>query len=225
MSMKLLLIEDDIKLAESLKECLRGHDFEMTHVADGASLRIMITQNMEFNVIIMDRLLGSMDTKHELLNIRRKWPQASIIVLSAICMPQERIELLNLGVDDYLGKPFSTAELVARIRAMMRRTFPSQNSALKVGNLSIDQVKRIVTVGAQTSTLTAKEFMLLRSFCQEPGRVWSRQDLLNTVWENSTEIETNVVEATVANLRKRLSDLGAAVHIKNMRNVGYWIEA
>lgn len=226
--MKLLLIEDDTKLAEHLVSNLREHGFFVTHLPDQSSLESALEVSSRYDVVVLDRLLGTFDSKVLLPKIRERWPQAPVLVLSAISTPNERTDLINLGADDYMSKPFSTQELVARLRATLRRTAaPTTAYATNyasIGNMIVDSVKRIISVGDATTSLPAKEFLLLRTLTQEPGRVWSKNELLDYVWGQASNVETNVVEATIANLRKKLTEVGANASIRNMRNAGYWVE-
>ena len=222
--MELLLVEDDAKIAIHLISVLRKQDFDVKHLSDHVDVQKALHESSSIDMVVLDRMLGAFDAKELIPQIREKWPAVPILVLSAISTPNERAELIDMGADDYLGKPFSTQELISRLRALVRRRASADIYFLKVGNLVIDLVKRIASVGTAIGHLTPKEFLLLRVLCQERGRVWSKNDLLKYVWEQNADIDTNVVEATVANLRKRLAEIGADVKIKNARNSGYWIE-
>lgn len=222
--MKLLLIEDDLKLADHLTSNLREHGFFTLHAADKAGLEENLARSARIDFVLLDRLLGTTDSKHYMARIRKKWPAAPVLVLSAVSTPNERTELINMGADDYMGKPFSMQELVARIKALLRRTSVPIGTFSQVGDLVIDMMKRTVSVGGRTETLPAKEFLLLRTLMDEAGRVWSKNELLDYVWGQAADVETNVVEATIASVRRKIEDLGSKALIKNMRNVGYWIE-
>jgi DNA-binding response OmpR family regulator len=222
--MKLLLVEDDARLAEHLSESFKNHGFVVDHVSNQEDLDSAIAVKNQVDFVILDRLLGAHDSKDSLPKIRKRWPATPVLILSAISTPNERTDLINLGADDYLGKPFSTQELIARVRALLRRNSVPAGVYLQIGNLIIDSVKRIISVGSSVETLPAKEFLLLKTLAQESGRVWSRNELLDYVWGLNVDVETNVVEATIANLRKKLGDIHAQISIKNMRNAGYWIE-
>jgi DNA-binding response OmpR family regulator len=156
--------------------------------------------------------------------LKKRWPSAAILVISAINTPVERAELLNLGADDYLGKPFLSQELMARMHAIMRRASAAQGNYRKIGDLVLDIPRRILSYGDVYESMPTKEFMLIKLLSEDTGRVFSRNELLDTVWGNAFEVETNVVEATIANLRKRITQLGSRVQIKNMRSVGYFLE-
>lgn len=223
--MKILLVEDDVKLSEHLTTNLRDEGFQISSALSETELRERIASNERTDLVILDRLLGTTDAKTYVPQMKVKWPHVPILILSAISTPNERMELLNKGADDYLGKPFSTGELVARVRALLRRTSGKNSPYLQVGDLVIDTMKRVIIFGDSSLLLPTKEFFLLRTLCQEPGRVWRKEDLLDQIWGQTSEVDTNVVEATITNVRKKLSDLGVSVLIKNMRNAGYWVEA
>lgn len=222
--MKLLLMEDDTKLSQHLSESLGRQGFLVSPLGTKDELLERLRSPARYEVIVMDRLLGPSDSKAYLADIRQKWPSAALIVLSAINTPNERAEALDLGADDYLGKPFSTKELTARIRALLRRTSAPPENYLRVGNVILDSMRRLVSVDTRSETFPNREFALLRALAAEPAKVWSRAELLDSVWAQNLDIETNVVESTVANLRRRLNDLGADISIRNLRNTGYWIE-
>lgn len=221
--MKLLLIEDDKKLSEHLSESLKEHGFLVSQATTKEELTLTLRSSQRFEVIVMDRLLGSFDTKGLLQEMSEKWPESPKIVLSAISTPNERTDLLNLGADDYIGKPFSTQELIARIRVQLRRSSVPAGNFIQVGDLIIDSLRRVISVGDRAETLPSREFALLRTLAVDPSRIWSKEELLDYVWGQASNVETNVVESTVTNLRRRLEDLGANVSIRNMRNAGYWI--
>jgi DNA-binding response OmpR family regulator len=183
-----------------------------------------MSKPVEPQVIILDRLLGPQDSKTKMVSLKKRWPTAAILVISAINTPVERAELLNLGADDYLGKPFLSQELLARVHAILRRATAGQGNYRKIGDLVLDIPRRILSFGDVYESMPTKEFMLIKLLSEDAGRVFSRNELLDTVWGNALEVETNVVEATIANLRKRILQLGSKVQIKNMRSVGYFLE-
>ncbi len=221
--MKLLLIEDDIKLVTHLLGSLKEQGFIVNLLQCSEDVVEILGSPYKPDFIILDRLLGAFDSKLLLPDLRRKWQTVPLIVLSAISTPNERTDIINLGADDYLGKPFSTQELLARIRALLRRTSVPIGNYIQVGNMVIDSLKRLICVGENSENIPAREFSVLRTLAIEPDRVWSKDELLDYVWGQSTDVDTNVVESTIANLRKKLDEVGANVAIRNMRNVGYWI--
>lgn len=222
--MRVLLVEDDKQLSVLLSFSLQQQGYQVTPVMTPDELAIALTGDGRFSAVVLDRLLGQVDTKDFLPKIKARWPQVPVVILSAVSTPSERTDLLNMGADDYVGKPFSTQELIARLRVVQRRNTSVSSQVINLGNTTLDAVKRVATCGADSVTLPGKEFLLMKVLCEEPGRVWSRAELLETVWELQQGIETNVVEATITNLRRRLSGIGSSLQIRNMRNAGYWIE-
>jgi two-component system, OmpR family, response regulator len=168
----------------------------------------------------MDRLLHGRDSAVLVAEIKEKCPQAKIMILSAINSAHEKATLLNLGADDYLAKPFEVEELFARIGVLLRRS----QSEFKLGNVLLNSEKRAMFVDEKEVALQNKEFILLRTLIRSPGKVYNKTELYEQAWEVSTETESNVIEATVNKLRRRLEEVGASVSIKSMRNKGYWIE-
>lgn len=222
---RILIVEDDEKLANHLKSLVQGMGVPSVSAANVEEFEACLQDKNSFDVVVLDRMLGGFDTKARVAHLRKKWPLTSILVLSAINTPLERAELLNLGADDYLGKPFLSQELAARIRALMRRIRVEPSAYREIGDLVLDLPKRILMKGEQQQSLPAKEFLLLKFLSDEPGRVLSRNDLLEMIWSGAMDIETNVVEATAANLRRRIEGFGSGVQLRNSRNVGYWLES
>lgn len=220
---KVLLIEDDKKLTEHLDQNLRQQGFFVTAVTNENELSETLNSNLLVELVLMDRLIGAVDSKNYLAEIKKKWPKAPVLVVSAISTPNERTDLINAGADDYVGKPFSTQELIARMRALLRRQAAPNGNYLQVGNIIIDTMKRIVTVGERAENLPTREFSVLSLLARDPSRVWSKDELLDYVWGQAATVDTNVVESTMTNLRRKLTELGANVSIKNMRNAGYWL--
>jgi DNA-binding response OmpR family regulator len=222
---RVLLVEDDIRISDHICKLLQGEGMAVDAVTSVSELNGFMAQPNEPLAVILDRLLGTDDSKDKMPEIKKRWPTSAILVISAINTPVERAELLNLGADDYLGKPFLSQELLARVHAVLRRSMASQGNYRKVGDLVLDIPRRILSSGNFYESLPTKEFMLMKLLSEDSGRVFSRNELLDMVWGNALEVETNVVEATIANLRKRIQHLGSSVQIKNMRNVGYFLEA
>ena len=186
---------------------------------------MLASRSFEPELILLDRLLNQFDSIELLPEIKRVFPGARILILSAINTAAEKADALDRGADDYLGKPFSVSELMARLRALARRpTLAPAPGYLRAGNVVLDTMSRVAIIGSRKISLPNKEFMVLRALIQKPGQVFKKGVLFEQVWDSSTELETNVVEATITNLRRKLEDAAADVKIKNMRNAGYWIE-
>lgn len=222
---RILIVEDDHRLADHVGTLVRSAGFAVQLIGSMSELDHCLSERHVYNAVILDRLLAGIDTKSRVHQIKRRWPSAPILVLSAINTPLERAELLNLGVDDYLGKPFLSQELLARLRALLRRFQGEQASYREIGDLVLDLPRRILIRGTQQETLPAKEFLLIKLLTDQIGRVMSKAELLDLIWAGALDVETNVVEATITNLRRKLTSLGSDVRLRNSRNVGYWIES
>ncbi|MFL5813711.1 MAG: response regulator transcription factor [Bdellovibrionia bacterium] len=222
---KALIVEDDEKIAEHVAKLLQEEGWR-THVLDSALAlsEALLGKKDQFSLIILDRLLGRVDTKDQLREIRSKWPDAQIMILSAINTPLERAELLNMGVDDYIGKPFLNQEFIARVRALTRRAKAPSEKYRTIGNTVLDLERYSIQVAGKEEALPQKEFALLKLLTKEPGRVLRRDDLLAVVWGDAASIESNVVEATLTHLRRRLEACGSSIKLKNLKNVGYFVE-
>lgn len=222
---KILLIEDDPSIGEHLQSFLKKQGLEVHWEQTVNGIHESLESKKRYDLVILDRLVENIDTKDLLGLMKKAWPMSAIFVISAISTPNERAEMINLGADEYMGKPFSSEEVLARLNSLLRRSGTQAIRYIKLGGLVIDQINRSVTCGEVTEQLPAKEFLLLKVLSQEAGRVWSRESLLDTVWGSSIEAETNVVEATITNLRRKLQHIKSDASIHNMRNAGYWIEA
>lgn len=221
------LVEDEARLAEFLITYLRSDGFFVEQSSSLEAVKAVVSARpFEPDVIILDRLLNQNDSINMLPDIKVAFSNARILILSAINTATEKAEALDRGADDYLGKPFAVSELMARLRALVRRPAAIQfPNYLRAGNVVLDTMARVAMVGDRRINLPNKEFMVLRALIQKPGQVFKKGTLFEQVWDSSTELETNVVEATITNLRRKLEDAAADVRIKNMRNAGYWIEA
>lgn len=217
----ILIVEDEIKLRSHLAQILKdGHFSVSTCETYPGLVKIIESAHEKFDVIVLDRLLNGLDSAQLIEKIKHDLPEIKIIVLSAIATPAEKAVLLNLGADDYLAKPFDEDELIARINVVLRRI----NKNIHFSNLFIDIEARSIRVGDQEISLTNKEFYLLKTLLQTPGKVFAKPLLYEKVWGMSSDVESNVIETTANKLRQRLKGLGANFQIKNLRNVGYWVE-
>lgn len=220
-SHRILIVEDETKLLSLLARIIAEEGFSTFTCASFGELENLLKIPVKrFDVIILDRLLHGKDSASLVTQIKDVLPEVKIMILSAINSASEKATLLDLGADDYLAKPFSSEELIARIRVLLRRSLPE----LRFGNLILNTEKRSAKVDEKEISLQNKEFALLKTLIRTPGKVFNKIFLYEHVWEVSTEVESNVVEATVNKLRRRLEEAGANVSIKSTRNKGYWIE-
>lgn len=219
--MRLLLIEDDAELAASLVEQFRAQGYSVTRAPDGPEgLQLALTE--EFRAIIVDRMLPGLDGLSLVKNLRRT-KATPVIYLTTMGGIDDRVQGLEAGGDDYLVKPFAFVELLARVRALSRR---SESSAkLVVGTIEVDLIQRTVTREGQSIDLVPQEFKLLEYLAQNANRPVTRKMLLEKVWDIHFEPNTNVVESHVSRLRARLNDGFARDAIETVRGVGYKLVA
>lgn len=220
--MDILLVEDDDSIAEPLRAGLQRVGYSVTRVATGAGA--LDHPDPEF--ILLDLGLPDADGADVCRELRTR-SDVPIIVITARADEIDRVVLLELGADDYVIKPFGLKELQARIRAVLRRVQPKAVDAaatapLKVGGLEIDRRTRRVTVGGRELALTPKEFDLLAFLATDPGAVFSRQDILESVWDTHWYGPTKTLDVHVAALRKKLGD---ANWIETVRGVGFRLAA
>jgi DNA-binding response OmpR family regulator len=218
---KILLVEDDRSIASSVVDGLEAAGFEVTHVATGGDALTAV----EHDLILLDLGLPDMDGRDVCRELRLR-TKAPIIMLTARAEEFDRVLGLELGADDYVTKPFSFRELVARIRAVSRRTIESSTpdepaQAQAIGALRLDRRTRRVHIDADEVQLTAKEFDLLAFLASDIGAVRTRTEILENVWDAHWYGPTKTVDAHVASLRKKL---GAHEWIQAVRGVGFRLE-
>jgi DNA-binding response OmpR family regulator len=226
MSIRVLVVEDEKNLVTLLRKYLEREGFEVQEALDGPAA-IEAAGLMEPDVVVLDWMLPGLDGIEVLRELRRS-SEAYIIMLTARTEEVDRIVGLSTGADDYLTKPFSPGELIARIRAMLRRprTGPheavAEDAPLKFGELTIDLARREVWLGEEQVSLTALQFDLLATLASRPGLVFSRGQLLERVWGENYFGSDHVVDVHVANLRKKVEDDPSSPrYVQTVRGVGY----
>lgn len=218
---RILIVEDEAKILEHLSRTLEEEGFSNFTCGSYRELETMIRLPVKrFDLIILDRLLNGRDSAGLIHNIKDALPESQIMILSAINTSSEKAALLDSGADDYLAKPFDTTELIARVRALLRRS----RHEIRFSDLILEIDSRTMKTNGQEVPLSNKEFLLLRTLVQSPGKVFNKNNLNEQVWDMSPDVESHVVEATVNKLRKKLAEHGSKVQIRNTRNIGYWIE-
>ncbi|WP_347558927.1 heavy metal response regulator transcription factor [Robbsia sp. KACC 23696] len=221
--MKILVIDDEAKTAEYLQNGLTESGYVVDVAHDGVD-GLHMAQESRYDLILLDVMMPNMDgwTVIQKLGVRTKTP---VLFLSARGTLEDRLKGLELGADDYLVKPFSFAELLARIRIILRRgAQPEQLAVLQVGDLTIDAAKRRVQRGETRLTLTNKEFNLLLFFVQHPGEVLSRTLIASRVWDMNFDSDSNVVDVAVRRLRQKVDDPFSVRLIHTVHGVGYRFE-
>lgn len=222
--MRLLLVEDDPDLGEALVANLARDGFAVDLVADCASAEAALASN-SYALVLLDLGLTDGDGLDIVRRLRRRRSSVPVIVLTARDAIEDRVTGLEAGADDYLVKPFAHAELVARIRAVLRRPGRDLGAAIEVGRLVLEPATGDVSVGGRPLLLPRRERMLLEILMRRAGRVVTRRVLEEALWDQEKEIESNTLESHVSRLRKRLLEAGAGVQIRTIRGVGYMLEA
>jgi DNA-binding response OmpR family regulator len=222
--MKLLLVEDDRDLSEFVKEGLEREGFSVDVARDGRDALEHVT-NFTYDVVLLDVMMPQMDGLSVLKKLRSRGHRTAIILVTCKGQERDKLEGLNNGADDYVVKPFLLTELVARIRAVLRRTGqsarqPAAGSILKHKDLQMDLLKREVRRGGRTVVLTKKEFDLLEYFIRHPGQIYSQTTLAQKLSQVDFNTSTNFVEVHIKNLRAKLDGKGRSV-IRTVRGCGY----
>ena len=219
--MRVLIVEDERKVAQFLKKGFQSEAFAVDIAPDGSEgLRLAMSNT--YDAIVLDVMLPKMSGLEVLEELRRQRITTPILILTARSDVEDRVKGLNSGADDYLPKPFSFSEVLARVRAIMRRTSADvRGSVLEMGDVRMDLLNRSVARGTKPITLTNKEFELLEYLLRNKGRVLSRVTLTEHIWDMDFDTETNVVDVLVNRLRRKLEDGFATKVILTIRGVGY----
>ena len=222
--MRILIAEDDPKLLKSLV-----HIFELNHYSvDGVDNGIDafdFASSDEYDGLVLDIMMPGMDGVTLLKKLRTKGITTPALFLTARTEIDQRIEGLDAGADDYLPKPFSTGELLARVRAMLRRKDNFTPDMLNFGALSLNRSTYELVCGGKSQALSGKEFQVMEMLMQNPNAIVTAEQLITHIWGWDTNVDTSVVWVHISNIRKKLEGLSASVAIKFVRNAGYMLEA
>lgn len=224
---RLLLVEDDPALAELLEFRFKAEGYVVSVTADGDEA-LLLAQEEAPDLVLLDWMIEGTSGIEVCRRLRRMQSTAHvpILMLTARGAEEDRVRGLDTGADDYVTKPFSPRELIARVGAIMRRIRPAlAGEVLTVGDLALDAVAHKVTRGGQVLSLGPTEFRLLRFFMEHPGRVFSRGQLLDAVWGTESEIELRTVDVHIRRLRKGIELPGAPDPVRTVRSAGYALEA
>jgi len=222
--MRILVVEDEVKVAKALKEGLEDERYEAVIAQSGEDAFFRINTE-QFDVILLDVMLPGRDGLQILTSIRKHGINTPVLLLTARDTLEDRVAGLNSGADDYLVKPFAFAELVARIRALLRRGRTTETLRLTVGDLDMDLVTRRVTRGGRTVELTTREFELLEYLLRHQGQVVLRDTLAREVWKETTRGTplNNVIDVHIARLRRKIDVDQPAKLIHTIRGVGFML--
>jgi two-component system response regulator RegX3 len=224
---KVLIVEDEPAVRDALDYSLRGEGFEVDAASDGeAGLRA--AQAGEYDVVILDLMLPKMSGTEVCRRLRSE-SAVPIIMLTAKGAELDRVLGLEIGADDYVTKPFSMAELIGRIRAILRRRQLDRSGAtsmLRVGDLELDPIRHEVRIGGEPKRLTPSEFKLLLLLAQDPERVFSRREIMQHLWDSSYVGDQRACDIHISNLRQKIEhDPGNPARVVTVRGVGYKLTA
>ncbi len=218
--MRLLVVEDNERLSQLMARLLTENRFTVDVVPTVEEAEAAL-ELVEHDLILLDLSLPDGDGRDILRSLRRAGRKTRILVITARAEVVERVSALNEGADDYLVKPFSLDELLARIRALLRRPSETAQSTLAAGKLSLDTSTLTLRVGGEVAPLPRRELGVLASLMSHQGQLVSRRKLEEAIYSFDEEVTSNAIEAAVSRLRRRLDALDAAVSITSMRGLGY----
>ncbi len=222
--MRLLLVEDEKKVADFVARGLRAERYAVDLAPDGDT-GWHLASTVNYDLIILDLMLPGMSGTDLLRRLRRKGIGAAVLVLTARDATRDKVENFEAGADDYLTKPFAFAELLVRVKALLRRPPPDHGHVLRVADLEIDRLGQQVRRAGKRIELTAKEYALLEYLASHAGRVLSRTMIVEHVWDQSFEGLTNIVDVYVRHLREKVDEPFETKLIRTVRGVGYCINA
>ena len=222
--MRLLLAEDEKELAKALAVILRHNNYSVDVVHNGEDALCYI-ENGDYDGAILDIMMPKVDGLTVLRRIRAAGNVIPVLILTAKSEIDDRVEGLDAGADDYLTKPFAMKELLARVRAMLRRRTESVDTKLTFGDLTLELSSCMLSRGDEKIRLTNKEFQMLEMLITADGGIISVERFMDKIWGYDSETEQNVVWVYVSYLRRKLSGIGSRVEIEAHRNLGYSLEA
>ena len=222
--MRLLVVEDDAKLARALERGLQREGYAVDVADNGDDALSQATAN-DYDAVVLDVMLPGRDGFSVCKAMRREARWAPVLMLTARDQVSDRIRGLDAGADDYLVKPFDFGELLARLRALIRRGPSERPPVLEVGDLRIDPAARVVTRRGREIELTVREFALLHFLAQRAGEVVSREQLLEHVWDTAEDGSTNVVDVYIGYLRNKIERPFRGKIIRTVRGIGFMLES
>lgn len=220
--MKILLVDDERALVQALEQILKQNKYSVDTAFNGEDGLDMSLSGI-YDLIILDVMMPKLDGFSVLKAIRSNKFDTPVLMLTAKSETQNKIQGLNLGADDYLSKPFDTNELLARVKALLRRKEKFTSDLLTYGNLTLNRDTFEISVGERKISLGKKEFQILEMLILSAGKSIDKERFIEKIWGFDTEAEYNTIEVYVSFLRRKLNAVGANVEIKSLRGIGYTI--
>ena len=218
--MRILVVEDNPKIAEGIRKGLTENGFAVDVSLTGFEAEEMAS-TVDYDIVVLDLMLPDRDGTDVCRNLRRRKNKTPVLMLTALGSTEEKVAGLNAGADDYLTKPFEFEELVARIRAILRRGEPTESRTLRVHDLELDLYTRQAKRNEKKIELSNKEFALLEYLMRNPNRVLTRTQIGEKVWDMNFEPSSNVIDVYIANLRKRIDKDFDTPLIQTIKGAGY----
>ena len=220
--MRILLVEDDRKLADFIARGMRAERFAVDLASNGREGESFV-RSYAYDLIVLDLMLPQLSGTELLRRVRRDYPSVPVLILTARDEIDDKVMHFEAGADDYLTKPFDFAELLVRIKALLRRTPVERADVLRIADLELNRLTQQVRRDGHRIDLTAKEYALLEYLLCSPGRVFSRTMILNHVWDQSFDGVTNIVDVYVRYVRKKIDEPFPVKLIHTVRGVGYCV--
>ena len=221
--MRILVVEDEKEIAQFLKVGLESEYF-IVDIAEEGNQGLFLAQTNDYDLLILDNILPQKTGLQICRELRTNGNTIPILVLSIKSTMTTKVEFLNVGADDYLSKPFSFQELLARVNAILRRPLQNKNQVLTIGKLALDSSKHIVTYNAKEITLTRREFLLLECLMRNYPNVVSRGMIIETVWDMGINSFSNTIESHILSLRRKIDSLNKVKIIHTIPGIGYVID-
>jgi DNA-binding response OmpR family regulator len=223
-TMRILLVEDERKVASFIARALRENAYAVD-IAENGEKALELSTDVTYDAILLDVRLPGLSGIQVCRELRQQGAQAPVLMLTARSLVEQRVEGLDAGADDYLTKPFALAELLARVRALVRRGLHSGNAKLQYADLELDRHRRRATRGKEIVPLTSKEFALLELFLLHAPEMVTRTEIIEHVWDRHFDSETNLVEVYVNRLRQKIDQNHPVKLIHTVRGFGYRLGA
>ena len=221
--MRLLFAEDDRDISKAVKTLLKRSGYSVDVVFNGRDA-IDYIEAGEYDGVILDWMMPKLSGIEVLQKMRSAGIKAPVLMLTARDAVEDRVDGLDAGADDYLPKPFAASELLARIRAMLRRKEDFRHDVIKFADIELDRSAMSIRCGENSVRLNNKAFQLMEMLMEQPGRVFEINRMIERIWGWDSDSDMNVVWVTISNLRKTLKELGSTVSVKATRGVGYSLE-
>ena len=221
--MRILIAEDEVEIARALKFLLEKNKFTVDIVHNGNDAWNYVRQ-MDYNVVVLDIMMPEIDGLEVMRRMRSQKMTVPVLLLTAKVEIEDRVTGLNAGADDYLPKPFAASELIARVKALSRRSMNYSDSILREGNISLDCNCYELSANGRSVRLNNKEYQLMELFMSNPRRIFSTDHMMEKIWGNDSDAGMDVVWTYIGFLRKKLRELDADVEIKTIRGAGYSLE-